>query len=96
MRACSGDAGQRFNHPSDGTLRVRGRCVELGGVDNGATLTLAACTGTIAQQWDYNSSFDLVSLLAGRCVDIPDASTADGVAVQIWDCNGAAHQKWSY
>jgi serine/threonine protein kinase len=94
--ACNDDAGQRFTHPSDGTLRVRGRCVEVGGTGDGTTLKLAACTGAPAQQWDYNASYDLVSLLAIKCVDIPDASTANGVAAQIWECSGTPHQKWTY
>jgi hypothetical protein len=95
-RACNDDAGQRFTHPSDGTLRVRGRCVQIASTGDGATLDLATCTGARAQQWNYNESYDLVNLWAIKCVDIPDASTADGVVVQIWECNGGSHQKWDY
>jgi hypothetical protein len=93
---CNDDAGQRFTHPSDGTLRVRGKCVQIASTGDGATLDLATCTGARAQQWDYNASFDLVNLWAVKCVDIPDASTSNGVVVQIWECTGAAHQKWDY
>ncbi len=94
--ACNDDAGQRFTLPADGTLRVRGRCVQIASTGDGATLDLATCTGARAQQWTYNESYDLVSLWAIKCVDIPDASTADGVVVQIWECNGGSHQKWDY
>ncbi|WP_433797662.1 ricin-type beta-trefoil lectin domain protein [Actinoplanes sp. CA-252034] len=94
--ACNDDAGQRFTHPSDGTLRVRGRCVQVAGTGDGATLDLATCTGARAQQWNYNSSYDLVNLWAIKCVDIPDADGSNGVVVQIWECSGASHQKWDY
>jgi tRNA A-37 threonylcarbamoyl transferase component Bud32 len=94
--ACNGDAGQRFTHPSDGTLRVRGKCVQIAGTGDGATLDLATCTGAEAQRWNHNESYDLVNLWAIKCVDIPDASAADGVVVQIWECTGGSHQKWDH
>ncbi|MEU8658746.1 protein kinase domain-containing protein [Actinoplanes philippinensis] len=94
--ACNDDAGQKFTHPADGTLRVRGKCVQVAGTGDGATLDLATCTGARAQQWNYNASYDLVNLWAIKCVDIPDASGSNGVVVQIWECNGGSHQKWDY
>ncbi|UXY17776.1 ricin-type beta-trefoil lectin domain protein [Streptomyces cynarae] len=33
--------------------------------------------------------------IAGKCLDVNGANTADGTAVQIWSCNGAANQLWS-
>jgi tRNA A-37 threonylcarbamoyl transferase component Bud32 len=96
LSACGDGAGQRFTHPADGTLRVRGRCVEATGTGDGAALRLATCTGGLEQRFDYNASYDLVSLWGVKCVDIPDGSTADGVAAQIWECTGAAHQTWTY
>ncbi|MGW0193320.1 extracellular catalytic domain type 1 short-chain-length polyhydroxyalkanoate depolymerase [Nonomuraea sp. NPDC003201] len=32
---------------------------------------------------------------SGRCLDVPNAATADGTAVQLWDCNGRDNQKWT-
>ncbi|TYB64732.1 PHB depolymerase family esterase [Nonomuraea sp. PA05] len=32
---------------------------------------------------------------SGRCVDVPGAATADGTAVQLWDCNGQPNQQWA-
>jgi endo-1,4-beta-xylanase len=29
-------------------------------------------------------------------VDVPNASTTDGVQVQLWDCNGNSNQQWAY
>lgn len=33
---------------------------------------------------------------SGRCVDVPNAATADGTAVQLYDCHSAANQKWEH
>ncbi|MEU5891341.1 glycoside hydrolase family 19 protein [Streptomyces sp. NPDC047461] len=33
--------------------------------------------------------------LAGKCVDVAGASSADGTAVQLYDCNGTGAQIWS-
>ena len=32
---------------------------------------------------------------SGRCVDVPNASTANGTQVQLWDCSGQANQLWT-
>lgn len=31
---------------------------------------------------------------SGRCLDVPGAATANGTAVQLWDCHGRANQQW--
>ncbi|MFF6780757.1 ricin-type beta-trefoil lectin domain protein [Streptomyces sp. NPDC012510] len=33
--------------------------------------------------------------IAGKCLDVNGAGTADGTAVQIWSCGGGANQLWS-
>ncbi|MCG7523097.1 endo-1,4-beta-xylanase [Streptomyces sp. OfavH-34-F] len=33
---------------------------------------------------------------SGRCLDVPSAGTADGTEVQLWDCNNATNQQWTY
>ncbi|WP_330241771.1 endo-1,4-beta-xylanase [Streptomyces sp. NBC_00525] len=33
---------------------------------------------------------------SGRCLDVPNASTADGTEVQLWDCGNATNQQWTY
>ncbi|WP_084963962.1 PHB depolymerase family esterase [Thermoactinospora rubra] len=32
---------------------------------------------------------------SGRCVDVPNSSTADGTQVQLWDCHGGTNQRWT-
>jgi alpha-galactosidase len=41
------------------------------------------------------SSTSLVSTSSGRCLDVPNSSTANGTQPVIWDCNGAPNQKWT-
>ncbi|MFD0069935.1 ricin-type beta-trefoil lectin domain protein, partial [Streptomyces sp. NPDC127574] len=42
----------------------------------------AAATGTITG-------------LGGKCLDVASASSANGAAVQLYDCNGTAAQQWT-
>jgi alpha-galactosidase len=37
----------------------------------------------------------LVSAASGRCLDVPNGSTANGTQPVIWDCNGGANQSWT-
>lgn len=38
----------------------------------------------------------LVGTASGRCLDVPNGSTANGTQPIIWDCSGAANQRWGY
>jgi hypothetical protein len=38
----------------------------------------------------------IVGAQSGRCVDVPNSSTANGTQLQLWDCNGANNQSWTY
>ena len=33
---------------------------------------------------------------AGKCLDVPNATTTAGTQLQIWDCSGAANQTWTH
>lgn len=33
--------------------------------------------------------------LAGKCLDVAGANSANGTAVQLWDCNNTAAQQWT-
>jgi serine/threonine protein kinase len=96
LSACNGSSGQRFTLGTDGTLRVLGKCVQIQNTGNGARLLAVGCTGSTFQQFEYNTSYDLVSLAAVKCVDVPDGNSASGVPAQIWECTGAGNQKWRY
>lgn len=33
---------------------------------------------------------------SGRCVDVPNSTTTNGIQVQLWDCSGGTNQRWTY
>jgi hypothetical protein len=41
------------------------------------------------------SSGVLHAVGAGKCLDVPNSSTAAGTQLQIWDCSGGANQAWT-
>ncbi|MBB5803589.1 hypothetical protein F4560_003357 [Saccharothrix ecbatanensis] len=53
-----------------------------------AWYTLNVMPGTVART-------GRITGLAGKCVDIDNAGTADGTKVQLWTCNGTAAQQWT-
>ncbi|MFY1651169.1 RICIN domain-containing protein [Solwaraspora sp. WMMB762] len=38
----------------------------------------------------------IVGVQSGRCLEVPNSSTANGTQTQLWDCNGAAGQRWTH
>ncbi|WP_035738229.1 RICIN domain-containing protein [Glycomyces arizonensis] len=38
----------------------------------------------------------LRSAASGKCLDVPESSTAQGTQLNIWDCNGQANQTWTH
>ncbi|MEV4119795.1 ricin-type beta-trefoil lectin domain protein [Micromonospora sp. NPDC049645] len=42
-----------------------------------------------------STSSAYVSAASGRCLDVPNSSTTNGTQPVIWDCNGAANQRWT-
>ncbi|GAA3453441.1 RICIN domain-containing protein [Dactylosporangium matsuzakiense] len=39
---------------------------------------------------------ELVGGQSGRCVDVPNGTTANGTQTQLYDCTGASSQRWTY
>nr|WP_246001379.1 RICIN domain-containing protein [Allorhizocola rhizosphaerae] len=66
--------------PAHGTVVYR---VSGGGNISPSPTTTAPTTAT------------LVSAASGRCLDVPNSSTANGTQPVIWDCNGQANQQWT-
>ncbi|MEV4760015.1 arabinofuranosidase catalytic domain-containing protein [Micromonospora sp. NPDC049559] len=38
----------------------------------------------------------IVGVPSGRCLDVPNSSTANGTQTQLWDCQGSAGQTWTW
>ncbi|MER7171457.1 endo-1,4-beta-xylanase [Streptomyces mesophilus] len=41
-------------------------------------------------------SGQIKGVASGRCVDVPNAGTADGTQVQLWDCHSGTNQQWTH
>jgi glucosylceramidase len=58
----------------------------------GRTSATFTWSGTQAGGGDLSGAF---VGLAGKCLDVAGGSSADGTAVQLYDCNGSAAQRWT-
>ncbi|WP_329613030.1 RICIN domain-containing protein [Streptomyces brevispora] len=58
-----------------------------------AAALLAGLTGSPAQ--GAATATGQITGLAGKCVDVAGASSANGTPVQLYDCNGSSAQQWS-
>ena len=52
-----------------------------------APVSLAAAAG--------GASGEVISGITGKCLDVNAGNSADGTAVQLWDCNHTAAQTWT-
>ncbi|MDY7086685.1 MAG: ricin-type beta-trefoil lectin domain protein [Actinomycetota bacterium] len=69
-----------------------------GGYDKMAAVWYAALRsvpGTIGEPGGTPTGGALVGAGSGRCLDVPGSNTANGTQPIIWDCNGAANQRWT-
>ncbi len=66
---------------------------------DGGLIHLWTYGGGNNQQWlpvaETSGDYHFVSRHSGRCLDVPSSSTADGVQLQQWACNGSAAQAFS-
>ncbi|MGI5274276.1 extracellular catalytic domain type 1 short-chain-length polyhydroxyalkanoate depolymerase [Nonomuraea sp. CA-218870] len=65
------------------------------GLDGGSPTTTPTVTPTVTPTAPGGDTGPIRGAASGRCVDVPNAATADGTAVQLWDCNGQSNQQWS-
>jgi chitinase len=69
-----------------------------------------SCSGTSQSAYQFTSTFNKltggtgtnpggatgqITGYGGRCVDVAGASTANGAAIQLYDCNGTNAQQWT-
>ena len=97
----------QFQATSDGYYRVANRHAPTlvldvtGGASatgNGVLIQLWTYGGGSNQQWlpqpMAGGYYRLVARHSGRCLDVPSASTADGVRLQQYDCSGSGKQSF--
>lgn len=59
------------------------------------TKTSATFTWSGSQSGDGGGTTGQITGLAGKCVDVAGANSADGTAVNLYDCNGTSAQQWN-
>ncbi|MEU5907504.1 protein kinase [Micromonospora sp. NPDC047467] len=71
------------------------RCIDIpeGKATAGARLQIWDCRRTAKQLWTFPADGTVRSM--GKCLDVAGHSTADGAAVILADCSGAASQKFN-
>ncbi|NES37373.1 GDSL family lipase [Micromonospora sp. PPF5-17] len=58
---------------------------------------LQAVPGSIGTPGDTGgSTTQIVGAQSGRCLDVPNGSTTNGIQVQLYDCWGGTMQRWTY
>jgi hypothetical protein len=66
---------------------------------NGALIHLWSDGGWSSQEWqpvqEAGGAYHFVSHYSGLCLDVPSASTADGVQLQQYTCNGTGAQSFT-
>ena len=65
---------------------------------SGAKIQLWTYGGGLNQQWQPqslgNGYYRMVNRNSGLCLDVPGASTSNGVQLQQYTCNGTGAQAW--
>ncbi len=62
---------------------------------NGAKIDLWKCNGGKNQQWYFDRSGAIRSVLSNKCIDISRIFSGEKSAnVTMWDCNKKSNQKW--
>ena len=93
----------QFQSVGNGTYKVVNRNAQAEAWD---VTNVGTADGSLVQLWSYgggsnqqwtpvslgNGYYKFVGAGSGRCLDTPSASTANGVQLDIYDCNGTAAQ----
>jgi endo-1,4-beta-xylanase len=89
VNALSGPGGTTGGTTTGGTT--------TGGTTTGGTTTGGTTTGgTTTGGPGTGTTGPLHAVGAGKCLDVPNSSSATGVQLQIWDCSGQPNQTWTH
>ncbi|WP_231956944.1 MULTISPECIES: SGNH/GDSL hydrolase family protein [unclassified Actinoplanes] len=86
--ACAADPWVENGHPPTGRTQYHPNAT---GMRNAAQVIEAA----LAARGQVRAA-EFRSGIAGKCVDVAGAGTADGTPVQLYTCNGTVAQRWTF
>ncbi|MFC8850314.1 MULTISPECIES: ricin-type beta-trefoil lectin domain protein [unclassified Micromonospora] len=81
---------------SSGVVTYRSTCPLLPTPPTSPTATPTTTPTTPPPTGSPDTASQLVGTQSGRCIDVPNASRANGTRVQLWDCNRQSNQSWTY
>eukprot|EP00775_Hariotina_reticulata_P007981 gene7981-8179_t len=70
------------------------RCVDAPTWTTGVQLYIFDCHGGPNQQFEHRADGSVRFVGRNQCMDVRYSGTADGTAVQLWECNGTPAQQW--
>jgi hypothetical protein len=79
------------------------KCID-GYLGHAQDVVIWSCDGTQSQEWIVRrpglpNNNDLMQFESvrypGQCMDVRDASTANGAHIQLWDCHTGNNQRWT-
>jgi hypothetical protein len=107
---CTNSIAQGWQYtPASGSNHYRfvnqlsGYCFDaFDGTFNGARLLQGTCVPISNEEWNTGAPLpNVVSLMSrvgfrdtGYCIDVPGAQATDGLAMQMYRCNGTLAQRW--
>ena len=105
---CDGGFAQDWAFISTGGTTDRilnhatGYCLDArGGATNGTPIVQWTCGSLSNETWDTGRPLpDIVALTSrvsgssSHCLDVPGAQAVDGLAMQLYGCNGTSAQTW--
>ncbi|MFI8910579.1 ricin-type beta-trefoil lectin domain protein [Streptomyces sp. NPDC053513] len=94
---CNGSDAQSWKGMPDGSLQIKGMCLDAPGNGpwgNGTLPQLWTCNGGVNQKWYVRPDGSLYNPGSGRCLDLPNGTTANGTRPQLYDCNQTRPQRW--
>ncbi|MER7266915.1 ricin-type beta-trefoil lectin domain protein [Micromonospora carbonacea] len=81
---------------SSGVVTYRSTCPLLPTPPTSPTATPTTIPTTPPPTSPPGAASQIVGAQSGRCVDVPNASRANGTRVQLYDCNRQSNQSWTY
>ncbi|MDG4816930.1 MULTISPECIES: ricin-type beta-trefoil lectin domain protein [unclassified Micromonospora] len=81
---------------SSGVVTYRSTCPLLPTPPTSPTATPTTTPTTPPPTSPPGAASQIVGAQSGRCVDVPNASRANGTRVQLYDCNRQSNQSWTY
>ncbi|KAF6263528.1 ricin B lectin domain-containing protein [Scenedesmus sp. NREL 46B-D3] len=98
--SCNASPAQQMNAPfvpvvPSNSISAGNLCVDAPNWNNGARAYLFPCHGGNNQRFELRTDGSLRWPGTNKCLDVNGGTSADGTAVQVWDCNGSPAQRWA-